>query len=106
MSAKTALIFFDIHCFMGVSGVSTFSQNKIYFFRAKKNILIKYRWRQTNNLRLLICVESFRFNTFFYKTKNKKNLFSQIQLLTYSLYGFPVLLAYAFFIYLLITTCN
>ena len=38
MSAKPALIFFDIRLFMGVSGVSTFYQNKIYFFSAKKNI--------------------------------------------------------------------
>lgn len=38
MSAKPALIFFDTRLFMGVSGVSTFSQNKIYFFLAKKNI--------------------------------------------------------------------
>lgn len=38
MSAKPALIFFAKRCFMGVSGVSTFSQNKIYFFLAKKNI--------------------------------------------------------------------
>ncbi len=38
MSAKSALIFFQIPRFMGVSGVSTFSQNKIYFFSAKKNI--------------------------------------------------------------------
>lgn len=38
MGAKPALIFFYIHLIMGVSGVSTFSQNKIIFFLRKKNI--------------------------------------------------------------------
>lgn len=33
---------------------------------------MQYRWLQTNNLCLLICVQSTRFNTFFSTQKIKK----------------------------------